>query len=404
MTGRGVRGQTFGTILVDLERSQVVDLLPTRSADSLGEWLAQHPEVTMVSRDRQGVYAEGARRVAPEAVQVADRFHLVLNLTQAVERELAVNRQQLRIASPSAPALPPSPTTEEVKSQSKLIRVRSSAMMQQIEVAQQRRQQKLELFRTIKQMRAAGMKVSQIARKLGLCRRRIDKWIQLDQLPERSRMLPRSGMPESFRDYLRQRWEAGCRHGRTLLAEIRKLGYVGCYSGLAKFLSPWRHAEAETRRAVSRFPDASQVEPIISTGSRQLSPQVAAALLSKVRAELTSQQAQIVDVLKRQCPGFAVMRKLVFSFRAILRGGKATTLHRWMEKARKTGIHSLVRFVRTLKQDLRAVEAAVSEPWSNGPVEGQLNRLKMLKRQMYGRAGIELLRARLLPEPAFSGP
>ena len=131
---------------------------------------------------------------------------------------------------------------------------------------------------------------------------------------------------------------------------------------------------------------------------------MAAALLSKVRAELTSQQAQIVDTLKRQCPGFAVMRKLVFSFRAILRGGKVTTLHRWMEEARKTGIHSLVRFVRTLKQDLSAVEAAVSEPWSNGPVEGQLNRLKMLKRQMYGRAGIELLRARLLPEPAFSGP
>ena len=135
-------------------------------------------------------------------------------------------------------------------------------------------------------------------------------------------MQSRSGMVESFRDYLRQRWEAGCRHGRTLLAEIRKLGYVGCYSGLAKFLSPWRQAKAETRRAVSRFPDASQVEPIISTGSRQLSPQVATALLSKVRAELTSQQAQIVDTLKRQCPGFAVMRKLVFSFRAILRGGQ----------------------------------------------------------------------------------
>src|SRR5208283_3356217 len=153
------KGQTFGTILVDLERRQVVDLLPTRSADSLGEWLAQHPEVTTVSRDRQGVYAEGARRGAPEAVQVADRFHLVLNLTQAVERELAVNRRQLRIAFPSAPELPSSPT-EEVKSQTNQIRVRSSIVMQQMEVAQQRRQQKLELFRTIKQMRASGMKVS----------------------------------------------------------------------------------------------------------------------------------------------------------------------------------------------------------------------------------------------------
>jgi transposase len=180
------KGQTFGTILVDLERRQVVDLLPTRSADSLGKWLAQHPEVTTVSRDRRGVYAEGARRGAPEAVQVADRFHLVLNLTQAVERELAVNRRQLRIASPSAPELPSSPT-EEVKTQTNQIRVRSSIVMQQMEVAQQRRQQKLELFRTIKQMRAAGMKVSQIASQLGLCRRRIDKWIQLDELSRRLR-------------------------------------------------------------------------------------------------------------------------------------------------------------------------------------------------------------------------
>jgi Transposase len=254
-----------------LERSQVVDLLPTRSADSLGEWLAQHPEITTVSSDRQGVYAEGARRVAPEAVQVADRFHLVLNLTQAVERELAVNRRQLRIASPSAPVLPPSPTTEEVKSRSEPIRVRSSVMEHQMEVARQRRQQKLELFRTIKQIRGAGMKVNQIARQLGLCRRRIDKWIQFDELPERSRMQPRPGMAESFRDYLGQRWQAGCRHGRTLLAEIRKLGYVGCYSGLAKFLSPWRQPKTETRRPNSALPDASQLEATTST-SRQLSP------------------------------------------------------------------------------------------------------------------------------------
>ena len=134
-------------------------------------------------------------------------------------------------------------------------------------------------------------------------------------------MQPRPGMPESFRDYLHQRWEAGCRHGRTLFAEIRKLGYVGCYSGLAKFISTWREAKAENCRSIPAFPATSQLEPAIWRGSRQLSPQVAAALLSKARGELTSQQAQIVDTLKRQCPGFAVMRKLVFSFRAILRGG-----------------------------------------------------------------------------------
>jgi transposase len=89
----------------------------------------------------------------------------------------------------------------------------------------------------------------------------------------------------------------------------------------------------------------------------------------------------------------------VLSFRSILRVGKFATLHLWMERAHKTGIHALVRFVHTLKQDLRVVQAAVTERWSNGPVEGYINRLKTLKRQMYGRAGIELLHARLLPEP-----
>jgi hypothetical protein len=245
------KGQTFGTILVDLERNQVVDLLPTCSADSLGEWLAQHPEVTTVSRDRQRVYAEGARRVTPEAVQVADRFHLVLNLTQAIERELAVNRQHLRIASPSSLALPLSPTTEEVKGQTEQLRFRSSIVMRQMEVARQRRQQKLELFRTIKQMRAAGMKVSKIARQLGLCRRRVDKWIQVEELPERSRMQPRPGMPESFRDYLHQRWEAGYRHGARYSQR-----FGSSATPVATRVSPnsFRRGARQKQKPAGRFP------------------------------------------------------------------------------------------------------------------------------------------------------
>jgi transposase len=133
--------------------------------------------------------------------------------------------------------------------------------------------------------------------------------------------------------------------------------------------------------------------------ARQISPQVAAALLNKPRPDLTARQAEIVDALKEQCPGYAVMRKLTFGFRAILLRGKVTTLHGWLEEARRTGIHAMERFVRTVKQDLKAVESAVTERWSNGPVEGQINRLKALKRQMYGRAGVELLRARVLPLP-----
>ena len=148
-------------------------------------------------------------------------------------------------------------------------------------------------------------------------------------------------------------------------------------------------------------PPVPQAEATSQPAARQISPQVASALLGKPRQELTTRQAEIVDILKEQCPGFAVMRKLTFGFRAILSRGKVKTLHRWMEEARRTGIHSLGRFVRTIKQDLGAVESAVREKWSNGPVEGQINRLKSLKRQMYGRAGVELLRARVLPLPVL---
>ena len=115
-------------------------------------------------------------------------------------------------------------------------------------------------------------------------------------------------MPESFRDYLRQRWEEGYRHGRMLFAEIRKLGYVGCYSGLAKLLSPWRQAKAETRRPIPAFPDATQLEPTTSTGSRQLSPQVAAALLSKARGELTCQRSSYFYVIKGQDTRFSAIQ------------------------------------------------------------------------------------------------
>jgi Transposase len=101
--------------------------------------------------------------------------------------------------------------------------------------------------------------------------------------------------------------------------------------------------------------------------------------------------------------GFAVMLKLVLNFRSLLRVGKLAALRRWMKRAQKTGIYALTRFVRTLQQDLRAVEAAVTKPWSNGPVEGHINRLKTLQRQMYGRAGVKQLRARLLPESRIAG-
>ncbi len=390
------KGQSFGTIVVDLKRSRVADLLPESSAESLAAWLKAHPGVMTISRDRHGRYAEGGREGAPEATQVADRFHLVRSLREAVEKELAVHRKELRISLSSHAAPPAKPDGEK---QTNPVRVFSQVVARRREVMQQRHQEKLELFQRIHKMKAAGMRVSEISRQLCIHRKRIDQWIRLAELPERNRMQPHSGSVESFREYLRERWEQGCQHGHKLLAEIRQRGYTGCYSHLARFLSPWRQPRPEPEAEFASADAERKAEATIPPGARQISPKVAAALLSKTRPELTAKQAETVDILKNQCPDFAVMRKLSIGFRTILSRGKVATLHRWLDQARRTHIYSLGRFVRTVQQDIKAVESAVKEKWSNGPVEGQINRLKALKRQMYGRAGVELLRARVLPLP-----
>ena len=215
--------------------------------------------------------------------------------------------------------------------------------------------------------------------------------------------------------------EIGCSRGRACrkpfastcdsdgkrVAGMVELFLRKCGNSVTSVASPgWRHSSPRgvnhRQRAATPLPQTPLMAETITAPGRRVSPQVAAALLGKIGSELTFKQREIVDRFKQYCPGYAVMRKLVLGFRTILRVGKLATLHGWMEQALKTGIHALQRFVRSLKQDIGAVEAAVTEQWSNGPVEGHVNRLKTIKRQMYGRAGIELLRARLLPEPSFA--
>ena len=212
-------------------------------------------------------------------------------------------------------------------------------------------------------------------------------------------MEPKPTSPRFFASHLQRRWAEGCHEGPRLLTEIRAIGYRGCYSSIAKFLARWRDHEPELKPK-SRPPTSvgpRQQAGVHPTVSGQISPLVAAALLSKPRPLLTGWQAAKVDALKNACPDFARMRSLVMSFRGILQAGKVASLARWMKKANASGIYGMKRFVRKLNHDLAAVKNALRESWSNGPVEGHINRLKTLERQMYGRAGFELLRARLLP-------
>jgi transposase len=243
----------------------------------------------------------------------------------------------------------------------------------------------------VKSLRAQGAKMIAIMRQVGISRGLANKWLGLEECPPRAKRTSRPGMAEDFREELWRRWEQGQQEGKQLFAEIRQLGYVGSYASLMRFLAPWREAQGAVGKASGRS------EANYPGAVRHVSPRVAAALLSKPKPQLNSKQSEMVEILKRRCPGFATMRHLVLSFRGILCNGKVSSLRDWVKKAEAAGIGVISAFVGQLKRDMAAVENAVEQVWSNGPVEGHINRLKNLKRQMYGRAKFELLRARTLP-------
>jgi len=207
-------------------------------------------------------------------------------------------------------------------------------------------------------------------------------------------MAPKTTTPAAFRSYLAQRWSAGRTMGRELLVEIKSLGYTGSLTHLQRLLNRWRRAHFAAEAGAPALQTAVILE---NTTAPVVSPIVAAMLCIKPRGSLTQQQEAQVDKLKAESTEFTTMRKLAMRFRGIMRSAEPERLDAWLHDALGSGIHGMRQFAITLRQDIAAVRNAICEPWSNGQTEGQINRLKMLKRAMYGRAGVDLLRARMLP-------
>jgi transposase len=380
------KGSNYGTIIVDLERHEVVDVLADRSATTMANWFKDHPNVAMVSRDRAGLYAEGAREGAPHARQVADRFHLLQNFRATVERQLdryEAPVPEARASPDDGQVMAPPHCGSDVAEQTRLMHRGRLAARQQ-------------LFDEIRALFEGGNSIGEIARKLGLGRRRVERWVRRIDLPDRNAMASTPSNPAYFSVLLERRWAEGITKVRHLLDEIRRRGYTGSFTHLARFLSPWR-SEPSVQGAEQDEPAPVRVRMLDPMTGRVISPLTAAALCVKPRGQMTAQQVVTVDALKTTSPEFTAMRRLAMRFRGLLRGGTAEGLDAWLADARASGIYGMQRFARTIRQDIEAVRNAVSEPWSNGQTEGQINKLKTLKRAMYGRASVHLLRARMMP-------
>ncbi|SEF09549.1 Transposase [Rhizobiales bacterium GAS191] len=231
------KGMTYGTVIVDLERRRVVDLLPDRSAASTAKWLKGRPEVEVVSRDRAGLYAEGAREGAPQARQVADRFHLLRNFREAIERQLGRFEAPIR----EAPVLAVKDETGPEQSIAQGPGGRSDVAEHRHFARRARRAARQALFDQIRAHYDTGKTVAAIARELGLGRRRVDRWVRLIVLPERNSMAPKASTPAYHEAFLSRRWAEGTTAVRRLFGDIWQRGYTGSYSHLARFLAPWRN-------------------------------------------------------------------------------------------------------------------------------------------------------------------
>jgi transposase len=379
------RRERYGTILVDLERRHTIDLLPDREGSTVENWLKANPGVEIVTRDRSAAYTEGIRKGAPSAIQVSDRWHLLTNLTDAVERVLNSRQSQVREAA-----------SVVIKSQISLvpavINAGSTTMLSSRSgrESEQNREKRYARYLQVIKLRKQGLAMHVIARALKMSRMTVRGYIEADGFPERAPARTRNSQLEKYAPYLHQRFAAGCDNATQLWREIVTQGYNGKVRMVRRYL--WR-----LRDRIKALGTKRQLE-IQSTADNFKSPSSrrAAWWLIKEVSELTAEQRLFVDQLICLCPDVGKIRDLAASFRRMITRREAEQFEKWLAKSRQSAVTEFRSFAEGLKKDQCAVLEALRSPWSNGQVEGQITRLKMLKRQMYGRANLDLLRARVL--------
>jgi transposase len=371
------RGRSWGTVLVDLERHRLVDVLQDRGADTFARWLSEHPGVEVVSRDRSGEYADAVRKAAPGAIQVADRFHLIKNLGDVVLRVFQRRSESLQAI--------PSPGPHHLQ----LTRLR----LDREAYREHTRTQMRSLFRSIQALRWAGMNKSAIARTLGVHRHTVQKYSALESAPERKPRVRKASALAPYEDYILKRFMDGCRNATQIHKEIVEQGYPGAYNNVARVVQYLKKCEHEGTPLPDSPPglSASRAKGILITRPETRTEQ----------ERLTTERMKMVDGHVGKCcylfEEFAALFRERDDYAKPNGDDRAQALlQRWMEEAKESEIPELKAFAEKLFQDTEAVVAAMVMPYSQGQTEGRVNKLKLIKRSMYGRGKFDLLRQRVL--------
>lgn len=359
------RGQHYGTVLINCETGQPLDLLPSRDAETLASWLRTHPGAEIICRDRAGSYADGARTGAPHAIQVADPFHLLQNLATAVER--CVRRH-------NACLQPPDTDTDGVVNRPFVDTTSPPKEMSPIEARFRER------HAVVHTLLDQGHGIREIARELHMGGNTVRRAARAET-PEQmlnGRHQRRPSQLDPFKPHLDKLWAQGCTNAIHLHAELKALGYRGSYQTISDYLRPRRRRRI---RVVGPAPP----------GVRQ----VTGWLMRHPDRFRDDERAQLTSILAR-CPELTAAYQLIRSFAEILTTRSGQHLKDWIITAHVADLPELHTFANGLEKDWDAVVQGLTTRWNSGPVEGRVSHIKMIKRQMFGRAKLPLLRKRVL--------
>lgn len=372
------KGHVYGTVIIDVRTGGVADLLPDREAGTVADWLRAHPGASIICRDRARAYADGARDGAPDAAQSADLWHLWHNLGERVTEIAAGHRASCLATIPDTPDPAPDPAGTDPDSTSPAPGLPGAGTAERRIVTRTR-----ERHAAICQLLAAGHSKTAIARALNLSRPTVARYAAAATAGD---ILPaaRDSQLDPFKPWLHQRWNQGTRDAATLHAEITARGYTGHITGVYRYIQPFRH-----------LPSAPPPPPAIPS-----TRQITRCLMTRPADRTPAQQATLADVTSR-CPHLAALHDHITSFAAMMNARTGfTDLTGWLTAAEASGLPPLQSYAAGLRSDRSAVTTALTCTWTNGRTEGTVNKIKTLKRQMYGRASFALLRQRVLLHPA----
>jgi transposase len=392
------KGQRYGTIVVDLERSDIIDLLPDRDATTVKKWLDDHPGVELISRDRSSTYAQAAADSAPNALQVADRWHLLKNLREAIERLFerqsdevneAVKAPAAATESPCSPALPDAPravTAGEPSSPPQPI-AEPTAESPQLQAQRARRRKKIERFEQVHERHRRRHSARRIARELGMSFHTVQRYLRCKECPDWKSGRAWRSRWDAHREWIDARIAEGCTNAAELHRQLVTRDFRGSYNSVQRYVRKRLGVAGKKRERAGAARPSAPPPP----SPRQLSFE----WVRRPENRKPNEQRRI-DAIRASSDELATALDIADEFADLIRKRSSKTLGDWLVTGEASSSPEIRRYAEGIRRDESAVLAAVTQRWSNGPVEGHINRLKTVKRQMYGRAGFVLLRARIL--------